>query len=77
MELFMLHPGYVFSTDHLMDRIWGLDSDSDIDVVWTHIGFVRKKLRSIGSNLEIKAIRRMGYTLEITDQENCEPDDQS
>ena len=42
MELFVLHPGYVFSTEHLMDKIWGLDSESEIDVVWTHIGFVRK-----------------------------------
>ena len=65
MELFMLHPGYVFSTDHLMDRIWGLDSESDIDVVWTHIGFVRKKLRGIGANVEIRTIRGAGYSLEV------------
>ena len=40
MELFISHPGFVFSTEHLMDKIWGLDSESEIDVVWTHIGFV-------------------------------------
>lgn len=65
MELFILHPGYVFSTEHLMDKIWGFDSDSGIDVVWTHIGYVRKKLRSIGANVEIKTIRGAGYTLEV------------
>ena len=64
MELFVLHPGYVFSTEHLMDKIWGLDSESEIDVVWTHIGFVRKKLRSIDANVEIKTIRGSGYSLE-------------
>ncbi len=63
MELFMKHPGYVFSADHLMERIWGLDTDSDIDVVWTHIGYVRKKLRSIGADIEIKTIRGAGYQL--------------
>ncbi len=65
LELFVSHPGYVFSTDHLMDKIWGLDSNSNIDVVWTHIGFVRKKLRSINANVEIKTIRGAGYSMEV------------
>ena len=66
MELFILHPGFVFSTEHLMDKIWGLDSESYIDVVWTHIGFVRKKIKSLGANVEIKTIRGAGYSLEVT-----------
>ena len=65
MELFVLHPGYVFSTEHLMEKIWGCESDSDIDVVWTHIGYVRKKLRSINAGVEIKTIRGSGYSLEV------------
>lgn len=65
MELFVLHPGYVFSTEHLMEKIWGYDSESDIDVVWTHIGYVRKKLRGIGADVEIKTIRGAGYSLEV------------
>ena len=65
MELFVQHPGFVFSTEHLMDRIWGYETDSDIDVVWTHIGYVRKKLRSLGADVEIKTIRGAGYSLEV------------
>ncbi len=65
MELLMRHPGHVFSTEHLMNKIWGYDSESDIDVVWTHIGFVRKKLRKIGANVEIKTMRGSGYALEV------------
>ncbi|MBO4902742.1 MAG: response regulator transcription factor [Lachnospiraceae bacterium] len=65
MELFILHPGYVFSTDHLMEKIWGFESESDIDVVWTTIGYVRKKLRTIGANVSIKTIRGAGYLLEV------------
>lgn len=65
MELFILHPGFVFSTEHLMDKIWGYETDSDIDVVWTHIGYVRKKLRNIGADVEIKTIRGAGYSLEV------------
>lgn len=65
LELFILHPGFVFSTEHIMEKIWGLDSDSDIDVVWTHIGFVRKKLKALEANVEIKTIRGSGYSLEV------------
>ena len=64
MELFIRHPGHVFSTDHLMEKIWGFDTESDIDVVWTHIGFVRKKLRAISADVEIKTMRGAGYALE-------------
>ena len=64
MELFIRHPGHVFSTDHLMDKVWGFDTESDIDVVWTHIGFVRKKLRAIKADIEIKTMRGAGYALE-------------
>lgn len=65
LELFVSHPGFVFSTEHLMDKIWGMDSNSNIDVVWTHIGFVRKKLRGINANVEIKTIRGAGYSMEV------------
>ena len=65
MELFVQHPGFVFSTDHLIEKIWGLDTESDIDVVWTTIGYVRKKLRSIDADVEIKTIRGAGYSLEV------------
>ncbi len=64
MELFASHPGYVFSSEHLMEKIWGLDSDSNIDVVWTYIGFIRRKMKNIGADVEIKTIRGAGYTLE-------------
>ncbi|MCR4991059.1 MAG: response regulator transcription factor [Lachnospiraceae bacterium] len=67
MELFVQHPGYVFSTEHLMEKIWGLDSESDIDVVWTHIGFIRKKLKNLDAGIEIKTIRGAGYSLEVVD----------
>lgn len=63
-ELFFRNPHIVFSTDKLMERIWGLDSEAEIAVVWTYIGFVRKKLKEIGSGVEIKTVRGAGYLLE-------------
>ena len=64
MEMFVRHPGYVFSTEHLMEKIWGCDTNSDIDVVWTHIGYVRRKLRSLNADVEIRTVRGAGYSLE-------------
>lgn len=64
MELFIRHPGQIFSTEHLMDRIWGTDSAAETDVVWTYIGFLRRKLRELSANIEITTIRGAGYTLE-------------
>ncbi len=66
MELFMRHPGQVFSSERLMERIWGIDSDAGIDVVWTYIGFLRKKLKNVDATIEIRTIRGAGYTLEET-----------
>ena len=64
MELFMRHPRQVFSTMRLMERVWELNSESDMDVVWTYIGFLRRKLRQLGADVEIKTIRGAGYVLE-------------
>lgn len=64
MDLFMRHPRRVFSTEHLMDSVWEHDSNSELDVVWTYIGFLRKKLKALDSDIEIKTIRGAGYVLE-------------
>lgn len=64
LELFFRHPRRVFSSEHIMDKLWNLDSDVGIDVVWTYIGFVRKKLRSVGAGVEIRTVRGAGYALE-------------
>lgn len=64
MELFMRNRGRVFSTDALMQKVWDLDTESETDVVWTYIGFLRKKLRGLEAGVEIKTIRGAGYALE-------------
>ena len=63
-ELFIKNPKKVFSSELLMEKVWDIDSSADIDVVWTYIGFLRRKLKQINSNLEIKTIRGAGYALE-------------
>lgn len=64
MEMLMRSPKVVFSADRLMERIWGWDSDAEINVVWVHISNLRKKLKSIGSSVSICASRGLGYMLE-------------
>ncbi len=66
LELFIKYPQHVFSSEHLMDKIWGADSEAGIDVVWTYVGFLRKKLKQLGATAEIKTIRGAGYSLEET-----------
>ncbi len=65
MELFLRAPHVVFSAEKIMERVWGWDSDAEINVVWVHISNLRKKLKSIGSAVSIYANRGLGYVLEV------------
>lgn len=51
--------------DTILARVWGYDSDAVENHVEVYVGFLRKKLRSIGSNVQIQAVRRLGYHLEV------------
>ena len=66
IEMLVEHPGAVLSIDQIMERIWGWDSDAEVNVVWVNISTLRKKLTEIGAHLKIKAIRGIGYSLEST-----------
>ncbi len=63
LEMLMLSPEQVISTELFMEKIWGFDSDAELNVVWVYISNLRKKLKSIGSNVQIKATRSLGYCL--------------
>ncbi|MBQ9886181.1 MAG: response regulator transcription factor [Lachnospiraceae bacterium] len=66
MEMLMRSPKTLISTERFMERIWGYDSDAEINVVWVYISYLRKKLSAIGANIQIKATRNAGYSLEET-----------
>ena len=53
------------SKETLLARVWGYDSNAVENHVEVYIGFLRKKLKSIGSDVSIEAIRRLGYHLEV------------
>lgn len=67
LEMLMENPNMLISTERFLERIWGLDTDSEINVVWTYISTLRKKLGNVGANVQIKASRGSGYTLEEFD----------
>lgn len=60
----MSNPQRLFSTERLMERIWGYDSDAEINVVWVYISYLRKKLGALQASIQIKATRNAGYSLE-------------
>ena len=64
MEMLMRNPRKLISTEHFMDRIWGYDSEAELNTVWVYISMLRKKLKAIDADIEIKAQRGAGYYLE-------------
>ena len=67
LEMFMSAPKRVFSTEQIMEKVWGYDSEAEINVVWVYVSYLRKKLAAIGSDIKIKASRNAGYYLEAGD----------
>ena len=64
MELFLSNPHHLISADRFMEKIWGYDSDAEINVVWVYISYLRKKLTALKANVQIKASRNACYSLE-------------
>ena len=64
MEMLMMNPGILISSEKFMEKIWGLDSEADISTAWTYISYLRKKLTALDANVQIRAVRNSGYTLE-------------
>ena len=64
MELLMLNRGRCLSTEDMLVKVWGYDTEADLGVVWVYLSYLRKRLAALGSTVEIKARRGIGYTLE-------------
>ncbi len=64
MELLLRNPRQLIPTERFLERIWGYDSDVELNVVWVYISYLRKKLSALQANIQIKATRNVGYSLE-------------
>lgn len=65
MRYLMQSQERVLSKETILAKVWGFDSNAVENHVEVYIGFLRKKLQSIGSNVQIVSIRRLGYHLEV------------
>ncbi|MCR5736026.1 MAG: response regulator transcription factor [Eubacterium sp.] len=63
-ELLIANPKQLISTSRFFEKIWGYDSEAELNVVWVYISYLRKKLSSLDANIQIKATRNQGYSLE-------------
>lgn len=64
MEMLMSNPKNLISSERFMEKIWGYDSEAEINVVWVYISYLRKKLTALKANIRITAMRNAGYRLE-------------
>lgn len=64
MELLMANPRQLISPDRFLEKIWGYDTEAEINVVWVYISYLRKKLTALRSDISIRAVRNAGYLLE-------------
>lgn len=67
LEMMMSNPKQLIPTERFMEKIWGYDSEAEINVVWVYISYLRKKLNALKANVSIRAARNAGYTLEVSE----------
>ena len=64
IELLMSNHHQLIPSERFLEKIWGYDSDTEINVVWVYISYLRKKLTALHADIQIKATRNAGYSLE-------------
>ncbi|HFI0683218.1 TPA: response regulator transcription factor [Streptococcus suis] len=65
MDLFFTNKNQVLSKEQIMDKVWGYESEAEINVVWVNISSLRKKLQSLEAPVQISVQRGLGYKLEV------------
>ena len=65
LEMMMSNPRQLIPTERFLEKIWGYDSDAEINVVWVYISYLRKKLNALKADVAIRATRNAGYSLEV------------
>lgn len=65
MEVLILNKGIYLSTEDLLTKVWGYDTDAELGTVWVYLSYLRKRLTALHANVAITAKRGVGYTLEV------------
>ncbi len=64
LEYFMNNREQIISKEQIYDKVWGIDNDYESNNLEAYLSFLRKKLKVIGSKVNIKAVRNLGYKME-------------
>lgn len=64
LEYFMSNPNQIISKEQIYDKIWGINNELESNNLEAYLSFIRKKLKIIGSNVNIKSVRGLGYKME-------------
>lgn len=72
LECLIKNANQIVSKDFLYNNVWGIDNNTMSNNLEAYISFIRKKLKAIGSKVGIKAVRNLGYKLEVYDEEVTE-----
>ena len=67
LEILLLNNKQIMDREVLASKIWGYDSDAEYNNVEVYVSFLRKKLKILKSNVKIKAVRGIGYKMEVVD----------
>jgi len=67
MEILLSNNRQIIPRERFVEKMWGFNSEAEYNNVEVYVSFVRKKLAAIGSNLQIKAVRNVGYELEVAE----------
>lgn len=65
MQTLMLNQGIYLSSEELLTKVWGYDTDAELGSVWVYVSYLRKRLGALSSAVEVRAKRGVGYTLEM------------
>ena len=68
LEYLMQNKGQTISREKIYEKVWGFESDAESNNLEAYLSFIRKKIKFIGSNVQIKAVRGLGYKLDYKEK---------
>ncbi len=68
LEYFMKNPTQILSKEQIYDKVWGMDNEIESNNLEAYLSFIRKKLKAIDANINIKSVRGLGYKMELLNE---------
>lgn len=65
LEMLLANPTQIISSERFLEKIWGYDSNVELQIVWVYISYLRKRLKSMDADVVIRAKRNLGYYVEV------------